>query len=124
MQPNPEVDAYIANAAPETQEKLKQMRAALQAQLPETEEVMSYGMPAYKQNKVLVYFAPAKHHIGYYPTGSGIVNFTDQFEALGLKYSKGAVQFPLDQPLPLDLIKDIAYFRQQEDTLAVKKRKK
>lgn len=115
MQPNFEIDEYIAAAAPETQDKLREMRAILQNCLPETQEVISYGMPAYKKHKVLVYFAPAKHHIGYYPTGTGIAAFTDQFEALGLKYSKGAVQFPLNQPLPKDLIIAIAHFKLQED---------
>lgn len=124
MIPNPEIDAYILAASPEVQDKLIEMRRILQNCLPEAQEVLSYGMPAYKQHKVLVYFAPAKRHIGYYPTNSGIEAFAHRFEESGLKYSKGAVQFPLDRPLPEKLIVEIAHFRQREDAENAKKPKK
>ena len=107
------VEAYIAAFPEHTRKLLLQMRSIIQKAAPKTEEVISYGMPAYKLHTVLVYFAGYKNHIGFYPTGSGIREFKDQFA--GYKSSKGAVQFPLDKPLPVKLIKDITLFRANED---------
>jgi uncharacterized protein YdhG (YjbR/CyaY superfamily) len=107
------VDEYISAFPEHTQKLLQQMRTIIQKAAPKTEEVISYGMPAYKLNTVLVYFAGYKNHIGFYPTSSGIRLFKDQFAEY--KSSKGAVQFPLDQPLPVKLIKDITTFRVKED---------
>jgi uncharacterized protein YdhG (YjbR/CyaY superfamily) len=76
-------------------------------------------MPAYKQNGIVVYFAANKNHIGFYPTPSGVTAFESQLS--NYKYSKGAIQFPIDQPLPKELIQDIVRFRIAEDFL--KKRK-
>ncbi|MFN4916609.1 MAG: iron chaperone [Ignavibacteria bacterium] len=92
--------------------KLKEMRAILQKALPEAEECISYGMPAYRMSKVLVYFAGNKEHVGFYPTSSGIRKFEQE---LGdWKYSKGAIQFPYERALPSDLITRIAVMRKKE----------
>ena len=72
-------------------------------------------MPAFKQQKMLVYFAAYKKHIGFYPTSSGIKTFEKDF--INYKWSKGAVQFPIDKPLPLKLISEIVAFRVKETTL-------
>ena len=106
-------DAYIAMFPDEVQEKMQQMRSIISKAAPKATEVISYGMPAYKVNSVLVYFAGYKAHIGFYPTGSGIAAF--QNEIARYKNSKGAVQFPLDKPLPVGLINKMVKFRLAED---------
>lgn len=107
------IDEYIASFPEHTQKLLQQMRTIIKKAAPKTEEVISYGMPAYRLHTVLVYFAGYKNHIGFYPTSSGIRLFKDQFAEY--KNSKGAVQFPLDKPLPVKLIKEITAFRAKED---------
>jgi uncharacterized protein YdhG (YjbR/CyaY superfamily) len=104
---------YIAQFDPSIRKLLLQLRNWIQEEAPEAKESISYGMPAYKLNKPLVYFGAAKLHIGFYPTGEGIKAFQDSFEAAGLKYSKGAVQFPLTRELPEQLIRDIVRHRLQ-----------
>ena len=92
--------------------KLQEMRVILQKALPEAEECISYGMPAYRMSKVLVYFAGNKEHVGFYPTSSGIRKFEQE---LGdWKYSKGAIQFPYEKKLPKGLIMRIARMRKEE----------
>ena len=96
------INEYIALFPKDVQKLLEQMRQTIKKAAPKAEEVISYSMPAFKQHRVLVYFAGYKNHIGFYPTSSGIKNF--QKEIAGYKNSKGAVQFPIDKPLPLTLI--------------------
>ncbi|SES17422.1 iron chaperone [Pedobacter rhizosphaerae] len=121
-QPKPTtIEEYIAHFPLETQKLLKQIRQAIQKAAPNAKEAISYSMPAFKQNKVLVYFAAYNKHIGFYPTDSGIKTF--ETELGDYKWSKGAIQFPLDQPLPLDLITRITQFRAEEDLLKVKQKK-
>ncbi len=121
-QPKPEnIDQYIANFPVETQKLLQQIRETIHQAVPEAKEVISYGMPAFKRNTVLVYFAGYAKHIGFYPTGSGIEAFKEEFAQY--KWSKGAVQFPLDKPLPLDLITRITRFKVERDLEKVKKKK-
>ena len=110
-----EIDAYIATFPAATQKQLKNMRAIIKEAAPEAAEIISYGMPAYKLNGMLVYFAGYKTHIGFYPTASGIKHFIPKIQAY--KHSKGAVQFPLNQPLPKTLIVEIVAFRIMETTL-------
>lgn len=111
--PKPEhTDAYIAGFPEHTRSKLEELRSIIRRNAPEAEELISYGMPAYKLGKVLVYFAGYAGHIGFYPTASGIVHFESRLGAY--KHSKGAIQFPLDQNLPEQLIADIVRFRVQE----------
>lgn len=107
------IDEYIADFPKETQLILEQIRATIRKSASEAEETISYRMPAYKQNGVLVYFAACKNHIGFYPTASGIANF--KAELSGYKSSKGAVQFPIENPIPLDLIAKIVQFRVKEN---------
>lgn len=106
-------EQYLGNFPSETQKILQQIRETLKQALPHATEVISYGMPAFKQKKVLIYFAAYQNHIGFYPTGSGIAAFKHEFGPY--KWSKGAVQFPLDKPMPLDLIARIAQFKAQID---------
>lgn len=121
-QPKPEnIDQYIAGFPAETQKLLQKVRETIRQAAPEAKEVISYGMPAFKQHTVLVYFAGYAKHIGFYPTSSGIENFKDEFA--NYKWSKGAVQFPLDKPLPLELITRITKFKAEKDLEKVKKKK-
>lgn len=108
------VDHYIAMAPEEARAKLVQMRSIILKAAPKAEESISYMMPAYKLSGVLVYFGGYKKHIGFYPTASGIENFKQELE--GYVTSKGAIQFPLDKPLPAKLITQIVKFRAIENT--------
>jgi len=123
--PADDVDSYIAGFPSATQKLLKQLRATIQKAAPLAEEVISYRMPAYKYHGVLVFFAGYEHHIGFYPTASGIENFKK--EIAGFKSSKGAVQFPLNKPLPLSLVTAIVKFRvllnREKASLPPKKKK-
>ena len=107
------IDEYIATFPADIQAILETMRATIKAAAPEAEERISYQMPAFAQHGVLVYFAAAKHHIGFYPTGSGVAAFQEELAAY--EGSKGAVRFPLDQSLPVDLITRIVQFRVAEN---------
>lgn len=106
------VEEYLSWCSPEVREKLEQMRATILKAVPKAKEVVSYQMPAYKTTEVLVYFSAAKRHIGFYPTNSGVSEFKKELK----KYvtSTGAIQFPLDKPLPIQLIADISKFRAAE----------
>lgn len=117
-----DVDAYIASFPHETQQKLEQVRAVIKKAAPKAEEVISYGMPAYKQNGMLVYFAGYKSHIGFYPTPSGIEAFKKELSIY--KGAKGSVQFPLDNALPLTLISKIVKFRVAVNAESIKAKKK
>ncbi len=103
------IDEYIASFPEEIQMILEELRQTIRRAAPEAEEVISYAMPAIKQNGVLVYFAAYNKHIGFYPTASGIATF--QSALSDYKTSKGAVQFPIGKPLPLNLVADIVKFR-------------
>jgi uncharacterized protein YdhG (YjbR/CyaY superfamily) len=103
------VDAYIASFPPEVQHLLQQIRAVIRQVAPSAEEVISYGIPAYRLQGMLVWFAAHTNFISLYPRGSGIEEFKD--ELTGYKVSKGTIQFPLGKPLPLGLIKQIVEFR-------------
>ena len=103
------VDQYIDTFEGKTLDKLIELRNYLKQLIPAAEECISYNMPAYKLNGVLVYFAGYKKHIGFYPTGDGIKQFESKLS--NFKYSTGAIQFPLDKPFPFDLIKEIVNYR-------------
>ena len=125
MNPKPNsIQEYFSWFTPEIQAKLQQMREILRQAVPEAEEVISYHMPAFKTTEVLVYYAAAKSHLGYYPTSSGVTNFKE--ELAGYVTSKGAIQFPYDEDLPVQLIGEIAQFRAQEaiERVAAKKKTK
>jgi len=107
------IDEYHRTFTGSIQEKLEQLRKAINHAAPKATETISYGMPAFKQNKMLVYYAAYKSHIGFYPTPNAIVAF--KAELTKYKTSKGAIQFPNNEPLPIALIKKIVKFRLQED---------
>lgn len=109
-----DIDSYIATFPADVQEQLEQVRNAIQSSVPKAEEVISYNMPAFKYHGMLVYFAGYKQHIGFYPTASGIAAFKDELSKY--KNAKGSVQFPLDKPMPLALIKKMVKFRVKENT--------
>ncbi len=107
------ITAYILQSPPSVQDKLNQMRNAILEIVPEATEKISYGMPTFYLNGNLVHFAAFSRHIGFYPGADGIAAFSHEFGTL--KFSKGAVQFPLDQPLPLDLVRRITAFRKAQN---------
>jgi uncharacterized protein YdhG (YjbR/CyaY superfamily) len=111
-------DEYIAGFPENTQKMLNELRSAIRKAAPEAEETISYRMPAYRLNGVLVYFAAQKNHIGFYPTSSGVDAFREELSAY--KTSKGAIQFPLDEPIPLKLVSAIVKFRVKENTQFIK----
>ncbi len=117
------VDQYIASFPPETQALLQLMRITIQKAAPKSKETISYNMPAFRQDGILVYFAGYKKHIGFYPHGSGIAAFKNELSIY--KGAKGSVQFPLDQKLPVKIISAIVKFRVKEDLqkTALKKKK-
>lgn len=108
------IDEYIQRVPPDVQRILATLRATIQKAAPDATEKMSYRMPTFDFNGNLVHFAAFTHHVGFYPTPSAVVAFADELTAY--KTSKGAVQFPLDQPLPLELITRIVKFRVGENT--------
>ncbi|MBS4070054.1 MAG: DUF1801 domain-containing protein [Algoriphagus sp.] len=113
MNPKPtSVEEYFSRFSPEIQAKLQQIRDTLRAALPGAKEVISYHMPAFKTTEVLVYYAAAKSHLGYYPTNSGVEEFKK--ELAEYVTSKGAIQFPYDRELPFELIAQIAQFRAEQ----------
>ncbi len=115
-----DTDEYIAGCPENVREKLVQLRATIRENAPEAKEVISYQMPAYKQNGILCYFAAHTNHIGFYPGVSAIEAFKSAIS--GYKWSKGTIQFPLDKPLPLDLIAGIIRFRVLEKSVKPKKK--
>ena len=101
------------NAAPkEAQKKLREMRACIRAAAPGAKESLKWGMPAFSYRRILVTFAAFKHHIGFYPTPSAVRAFTNELSKFAT--AKGSIQFPLEKPLPLPLIRKITAFRVRE----------
>lgn len=96
------IDEYINSFPDDIQLILETMRQTIRKAAPESIEVISYRMPDYKLNGSLVWFAAFKNHIGFYPTSSGVEAF--KIELSSYKTSKGAIQFPLDKPIPYDLV--------------------
>lgn len=115
------VDEYIMYFPKETQSPLNEMRKTIKKAAPEADQKISYNMPAFFQNGVLVYYAAYKNHIGFYPLPSGVKKF--QKEISKYKSSKGAIQFPIDEPLPVKLITKIVRFRLEENMLKSKMKK-
>jgi uncharacterized protein YdhG (YjbR/CyaY superfamily) len=118
------IDEYIATFPPEIQTILQTVRAAIRGVVPDAEEKISYQMPTFYLHGNLVHFAAFKNHIGFYPTPTGVEAFQERLSHF--KGAKGSVQFPLDQPMPLDLIRDIVRYRVEESMAkaAAKSKKK
>ena len=107
------IDEYIRPFPLHVRKKLMELRKVIREQAPQAQEQISYQMPAFYLNGNIVYFAAYSKHIGFYPTSSGIRAFESKLSKY--KHSKGAVQFPMDEPLPLELIRKIVRFRVQEN---------
>lgn len=107
------IDEYILQFSPEIQEKLQSLRKVIKEHAPNAEEKMSWQMPTFVLHGNLVHFAVHKRHIGFYPGPSGIEAFKHKLSEY--KSSKGAVQFPIDKPLPYELISEIVRFRIAEN---------
>jgi uncharacterized protein YdhG (YjbR/CyaY superfamily) len=117
------MDEYIADFAPDVQELLQKIRRTIREAAPGAEEAVKYGIPTFTLKGNLVHFGAYKEHIGFYPAPSGIEEFKDELAAYGS--GKGTVRFPLDKPIPFDLISRIVKFRVNENLArAEAKRKK
>ena len=121
MKPNiNSVDEYIINFPLEIQLKLNELRQLILEVASDAVESLAYGMPSYKlHGKPLVYFAGYKNHIGFYATPSGHLEFAEELSQY--KQGKGSVQFPIDKPLPINLIRRIVEFRFCENLARLKK---
>ena len=107
------IDEYIASLPPDVQEKLQGIRAVIRKAAPEAEEAIRYGIPTFRQNgSNLVHFAAFKDHLSFFPTSSGVAKFQEELSSY--KLSKGTVQFPLNGPVPHDLVDRITRFRVEE----------
>jgi uncharacterized protein YdhG (YjbR/CyaY superfamily) len=107
------IDEYIAGFPGDVQAVLQQIRATIRKAAPEAQETINYGIPTFTLHGNLVHFAAFKKHIGFYPTPSGIEKF--KAELAGYESAKGSVQFPLDKPIPYELITQIVTFRVEEN---------
>ncbi len=110
--PPKSVAEYINAAPKEAQKKLREMRACIRASAPGAKESLKWGMPAFSYRMILVMFAAFKHHIGFYPTPSAVRAFANDLSRFAT--AKGSIQFPLEKPLPLRLIRKITAFRVRE----------
>jgi len=108
------IDQYISLFPTDVGEILEKMRRAIQESAPDATEAISYRIPTFKLNGNLVHFAAFKNHIGFYPTSSGITAFKKELSKY--KVSTGAVQFPIDKPIPYSLVRKIVKFRVKENS--------
>jgi uncharacterized protein YdhG (YjbR/CyaY superfamily) len=106
------ITEYINAAPKEARKKLREMRACVRKAAPGAMESLKWGMPAFSHRRILVVFAAFKHHIGFYPTPSAVRAFAKDLSRFAT--AKGSIQFPLEKPLPLPLIRKITAFRVQE----------
>ena len=109
------VDDYIAAADPKTKKALKDIRKTIKAAAPKAEEVISYAIPGYKYHGMLVFFAAWKNHISLYPAPWSADTLKKEMSAY--EGSKGTIKFPLDQPMPLTLIKKMVKYRMKENEI-------
>lgn len=106
------IDEYIAGFPGKVQEALQKIRSVIKRAAPDAEEAIKYRIPTFVLNGNLVHFAAFQRHIGFYPSPSGIEEFKDELSAYN--HAKGSVQFPLDRPVPMSLIRKIVKFRVKE----------
>ncbi|MBN1560479.1 DUF1801 domain-containing protein [candidate division KSB1 bacterium] len=116
-----DIDEYINSFPADVREILARLRQTIRQAAPEADETISYQMPTYKLNGNLVHFAAYANHIGFYPTPSAIEEFKEDLSRY--EGAKGSIRFPIDEPLPLDLISRIVKFRVAEN-LAMKKKER
>jgi len=114
------IDDYIKSFPEDIQKILETVRQTIKKAAPEAEEAISYQMPTFKLNGNLVHFAAFKNHIGFYPTPSGTKEFKKEISVF--RSGKGSIQFPIDKPMPLSLIKKIVKYRVKESFTAAKKK--
>lgn len=108
-----EIDKYISGFTGTTRSMLESLRETIRQAAPGAEELVSYQMPAFKQKKIIVWYAGYRNHIGLYPKGSAIEVFKSRLT--GYECSKGTIRFPIDKPLPLELVTDIVRYRVAEN---------
>jgi uncharacterized protein YdhG (YjbR/CyaY superfamily) len=113
------IDEYIQAAPKEAQKKLREMHACIRAAAPGAKEGLKWGMPAFSYRRILVTFAGFKKHIGFYPTPSAVTAFARELSKFST--AKGSIQFPLEKPLPLSLVRKITEFRVNESVEQDKK---
>ncbi len=113
MKNNKTIDQYIQDYPEEVKQLLEKMRQTIQKAAPEATEAIAYGIPTFRQNGNLVHFGGFKKHIGFYPAPSGIEEFKDEVKEY--EAGKGSLQFPIDKPIPYDLITRIVKFRALEN---------
>lgn len=116
------IDEYIAGLPAGIQKILEELRSAIRKAAPGAEETINYGIPTFTLNGNLVHFAAYKNHIGFYPTPGGIEAFKKELSIY--EGAKGSVQFPIEKPLPLDLVTKVVKFRVKENAERVKAKKK
>jgi uncharacterized protein YdhG (YjbR/CyaY superfamily) len=107
------IDEYIATFPKNVQVILEELRRTVREAAPNSEEIISYQMPAFKQNGILLWFAAFKNHIGFFPKVSAIEAFKEELS--GYELSKGTIRFALNKPIPFDLVKRIVEFRVKEN---------
>jgi uncharacterized protein YdhG (YjbR/CyaY superfamily) len=116
------IDEYIAGFPADIQVILQRIRKTITEAAPQAQEAISYQMPTFKLHGNLVHFAGYKNHIGFYPIPTGIEQFKTELSVY--KQGKGSVQFPLDKPIPYDLISRIVKFRVEENLKKAEVKKK
>ncbi|HMF33508.1 MAG TPA: DUF1801 domain-containing protein [Candidatus Lokiarchaeia archaeon] len=116
------IEEYIGSYPEHVQEKLTELRNLIKEIVPDSQEKISYQMPAFDLNGILVWFGGFSNHIGFYPKASGITAFED--ELTHYKHSKGSVQFSIGEPLPIELIQKIVKFRVEENLSKKKSKRK
>jgi uncharacterized protein YdhG (YjbR/CyaY superfamily) len=120
MKEYPDINSFIAEFPAEIQVVLEQIRATIQQAAPDAKEAIKYGMPTFVLNGNLVHFAAFKNHIGFYPAPTGIDAFIG--ELAPFRTGKGTIQFPIDKPVPFDLITKVVKFRMEENLKKSKKK--
>ena len=113
------IDEYIAGFPENVRDILEELRRVIREAAPRAEEAMRYGIPTFRLNGNLVHFAAFRHHIGFYPTPSAIGAFKEELSSY--KQAKGSVQFPIDKPIPYDLVRKIVQYRVEESQESKKK---
>jgi uncharacterized protein YdhG (YjbR/CyaY superfamily) len=117
-----DIDEYIAGFPPDVQKRLKKLRTTIKKAAPQAQEAIKYRMPTFRLHGNLIHFAAYKNHIGLYPAPTAIAKFKKELSPYAS--AKGSARFPLDRPIPFDLVGRIVRFRVQEDLRRAAARKK